>query len=81
MLATYDTNAPKKATNLTVNQDLLQRARSLKLNLSQVLEARLIEILRQQERQAWVEENQDAIQQYNDRVAKHGVFSDGIRRF
>lgn len=81
MQATYDTNAPKKATNLTVNRDLLKRARSLKLNLSQVLEERLVELLRQQERQAWIEENHDAMQQYNDRIEKNGVFSDGIRQF
>ena len=81
MLATYDTKAPKKATNLSINQDLLKRARSLKLNLSQVLEDRLVEILREQERQVWLAENKDAIQQYNDRIEKNGVFSDGKRRF
>lgn len=81
MLTTYNTKAPKKATNLSVNQDLLKRARALKLNLSQVLEDRLIELLREQERQVWLTENKDAIQDYNDRVEKHGVFSDGKRRF
>ena len=81
MLSMYDTNAPKKPTNLSVNEDLLKRARSLKLNLSQVLEKQLVEILRKQERLAWTEENQEAIQHYNDRIDKHGVFSDGKRRF
>ena len=81
MFSTHDTQAPKKATNLSLNQDLLKRARALKLNLSQVLEDRLVEILREQERQSWLTENKDAINQYNERVEKNGVFSDGIRRF
>ena len=34
----YDINAPKKATNLSLNSDLLQKARSLKVNLSATLE-------------------------------------------
>ena len=30
----YDVAAPKKATNVSLNSDLLQKARSLKINLS-----------------------------------------------
>ncbi len=30
----YDIHAPKKATNLSLNSDLLQKARDLKVNLS-----------------------------------------------
>lgn len=77
----YDTSAPKKPTNLSVNKDLLKRARSLNLNLSQVLEERLAEILRLQERESWITENKDAINQYNQRIADKGAFSNGIRRF
>ena len=29
----------------------------------------------------WLDENKAAISAYNKRIAKHGVFSDGIRRF
>ncbi len=34
----YDIQAPKKATNLSINGDLLQKARKLKVNLSATLE-------------------------------------------
>jgi len=33
MQAVYDINSPKKATNLSVNSDLLKKARSLKIKL------------------------------------------------
>ena len=80
-LPLFDPKAPKKATNLSVNADLLQQARSRKLNLSRLLEERLVEVLRNTEREAWLQENQSAIDQYNARITRDGVFSDGVRRF
>jgi len=71
----------KKSTNLSINSDLLRRARAHKINLSKTLEERLTEILRQEEREAWRMENADAIAAYNARIEKNGVFSDGLRSF
>ena len=71
----------KKSTNLSINSDLLRRAREHKINLSRTLEERLTEILRQEEREAWRLENTDAINDYNARIEKNGVFSDGLRSF
>jgi antitoxin CcdA len=71
----------KKSTNLSINSDLLRRARAHKINLSRTLEERLTEILRQEEREAWRLENADAIIDYNARIEKNGVFSDGLRSF
>ena len=50
-------------------------------NLSQVLEQGLTEVLRERRRAAWLAENEKAIDRYNARVAKKGVFSDGWRKF
>lgn len=78
------TNAPrrrKKATNLSIDHALLDRARSLKLNLSQVVEAGLTEAIRRHERAQWLEKNRAALDAYNDHVEKHGVFSGGLRSF
>jgi len=71
----------KKSTNLSINSDLLRRARAYKINLSRTLEERLTEILRQKERETWRTENADAIKDYNTRIEKNGVFSDGLRSF
>ena len=55
----------KKTTNLSINSDLLRRARAHKINLYRTLEERLTEILKQEEREAWLIENADAINDYN----------------
>jgi len=77
----YDANANKKPTNVSVNADLLRQAKSLKINLSQVLEQRLIEIVRAQQRELWLAENQQALEDYNAYVERNGVFSDGFKKF
>ena len=74
-------DAPKKSTNLSVNSELLRLAKEHKINLSQTLEQRLAEILRDEQAREWLEENQDAIKKYNSRIEANGVFSDGLRRF
>lgn len=71
----------KKAANLSVDTDLLERAKRLKLNLSQVFETGLSEAIRQRQREEWLKKNRAAIEAYNDYVDKHGVFSDGLRSF
>lgn len=81
MLSLYNHHAPKKPTNLSINVDLLKQAREFDLNLSAVLEQALIERVTQQRRDRWLADNQDAINAYNDCVAEHGVFSEGLRSF
>jgi len=81
MQPAYDLTAPKKATNVSINVDLLQQAKALGINLSRTLEERLAELVRERQRQIWLRENSEAIDAYNSRVAQDGVFSDGRRRF
>jgi antitoxin CcdA len=71
----------RKAVNVTVDQELLSAARKHKLNLSKLLEDSLLDELKRRDQHDWLEENQDAIDAYNERIRKHGVFSDGLRRF
>ncbi|MGA8049514.1 MAG: type II toxin-antitoxin system CcdA family antitoxin [Burkholderiales bacterium] len=71
----------KKAANLSVDERLLERARQLKLNLSQVLEAGLEDAIRREEGAQWLKRNRAALEAYNEHVEKHGVFSDGLRSF
>ena len=71
----------KKPTNVSINADLLQQAKLLKINLSQVLETRLAEVVREKQREQWLAENQEALDDYNDYVERNGVFSDNLRQF
>ncbi len=77
----YNPDAPKKSTNLSINSDLIRQAKESHINLSKLLEQRLIEILLEEKRRKWREENRDAIDDYNRRIEASGVFSEGLRRF
>ncbi len=77
----YDMQASKKPTNLSINSDLLAKARELNINLSSTLEKALAELVLKQEREQWITENKTAIDKYNDFVEENGVLSDGLRNF
>lgn len=81
MQPAYNLQAPKRPANLSVNGDLLNKAKELDINLSATLELALAEALREKQRAQWLAENKIAIGAYNDHVEKHGVFSDGLRSF
>lgn len=77
----YDYDAPKKATNLSLNSDLLRRSRALDINLSATLEQALKAKLAETQAEKWKAENRNAIQAYNEFVEEHGCFSDDFREF
>jgi len=77
----FDTSASKKPTNLTVNSDLLETAKRMKINISATLEDALVNKVRQQMTTEWLSENRAAIESYNQFVEQNGVFSEGLRKF
>jgi antitoxin CcdA len=77
----FNPKAPKKSTNLSINSDLLTQAKQNNINLSRALEQRLIEMLLEENRCKWREENKEAIEAYNRRIEVSGVFSDNLRNF
>ena len=77
----FDRKAGKRAVNVSVNGDLLDQSKALKINLSKALEARLEEEVAAASRRAWLAENQEAMEDYNRAVAERGVFGDDARSF
>ena len=75
----FDESAPKKATNLSINSDLLSKARGLKINLSATLESALTQQVRKAARTEWLNENKEAINEINELSEKYGLFSDSYR--
>lgn len=57
------------------------KAAKLSINLSVPLEQTLGEAIRQQQREQWLSENEEAMEAYNAHVDKCGVFSEGLRNF
>lgn len=81
MQPTADDRPPKKATNLSINKELLTEARSLKINLSATLEEALHKKVQEERRKKWLEENREALNACNDLVEQNGLFSDKYRVF
>jgi antitoxin CcdA len=71
----------KAPTSLSLPVDLVRRAKTLGLNLSQVVERALTAAIREAEQGRWRSENEQAIEQYNAFVERHGVFGDELRQF
>jgi antitoxin CcdA len=77
----YDREAAKEPTKLSVNSDLLEKARELGVDLATTLEEALALEIHRKKRETWLAENREAIEAYNEHVAQHGVFSAGLRGF
>ncbi len=65
--------APKKPTNLTLNTKVLEMARELGMNVSQTVDTLLAEEVRRRYWEKWEVDNQEAIAQSNERIARHGL--------
>ena len=70
----FDADAPKKATNLSVNSDLLTKSRALDINLSATLEQALKAKLAKASAENWRSENRNAIRAYNEFVEENSCF-------
>jgi len=76
----YDKTAPKKSANLSVNSDLLKKARRLNINLSATLEHALMQQVKKSARETWLKENKKALNSLNDLADENGLFSDSYRK-
>jgi antitoxin CcdA len=81
MVAAFDLHALKKSANLSINSDLLAKAKALKINLSTTLEAALSEQVTARQRELWKQNNQSAIDAYNQLIEENGVLGDELRLF
>lgn len=74
-------SAPKKPTNLSLDQGLLREARSFGVNLSQAAEAGLRRAVKDAKAEAWKRENAKAIEASNAWVEEHGLPLEKYRPF
>ncbi|MFO8043025.1 MAG: type II toxin-antitoxin system CcdA family antitoxin [Alkalispirochaeta sp.] len=71
----------KQRTNVSIDAQLLEDARSRGIKLSPLLEEAIREKLRQEREEQWRQENREAIRVYNEEIRTHGTFSDSLRSF
>ena len=74
----YDTAARKRPVNLTLNEDLVNRAKGLTDNLSQVVESLLSDYLAAAREERLVKQKavESTVKLWNDFNAKSGSISD-----
>ncbi len=66
-------DAPKKATNLSLNSKVLEAAKDLGMNISQTVDVLLAAEVKRRYWERWNEDNKDAIDAYNARIAREGL--------
>ncbi|MBS0450243.1 MAG: type II toxin-antitoxin system CcdA family antitoxin [Proteobacteria bacterium] len=66
-------DAPKKATNLSLNSKVLEMAREMGMNVSQTVDALLAAEVQRRYWEKWNEESKEAVAAYNARIAKEGL--------
>lgn len=74
-------NAPKKATNLSLNAKVLEMAREMGMNVSQTVDTLLAAEVRRRYWEQWNEENREAVAEYNARIAREGLPLANYRTF
>ena len=73
--------APKKATNVSLAENLLSEAKELRINVSQAAEAGLAKAVAEKRAELWLKENREAIESSNAFVEKHGLPLEKYRMF
>lgn len=71
----------KKAVNLSIDAELLAKAKAARLNLSALLEEALSEQVRAEEERRWRQVNKAAIDAANGFAEEHGIFGEDFRSF
>lgn len=73
--------APKKATNLSIGEALLAHAKALQINISRAAEAGLERAIAEKRAEIWRRENLEAVQSSNEYVERKGLPLAKYRQF
>jgi len=74
-------HAGKRPTNLSLSIDVLEAAKALDLNISQVCDTYLRELVRQEQERRWRQEHADFVSAYNATIEAEGLPLDEWRSF
>jgi len=66
-------SAARRATNVSLPEDLLSEAKALQINISQAAEAGVAQAIARTRSERWLAENKEAIDSSNAFVEKHGL--------
>ena len=74
-------DGPKKATNLSLDAATIEKAKSMGLNLSKVVNELLEKEVRRVYRLKWAERNKIAIEAYNAQIDSEGTFAQQVNEW
>ena len=66
-------NAPKQATNLSLNAKVLEAAKDLGMNISQTVDGLLAEEVKRRYWERWRDDNKEAFEAHNQLIREHGL--------
>jgi antitoxin CcdA len=72
-MMSYDPDAPKRATNVSLNETLLAEARELQINVSRAAERGVAQAIMEKRAELWLRENKASLESSNDYVEKRGL--------
>jgi len=71
----------KRATNLSIDAEVIQEGRTLGINLSQTCEILLRDYIKREKERRWREENAAFFAAYNEMIEKEGLSLEEWRSF
>lgn len=71
----------KRAINLSLSSDVLDAAKQLDINISQICDNHLREVVRREQERKWREDHADFIAAYNATIEAEGLPLDEWRSF
>ena len=71
----------KRATNLTLSADVLEAAKAMDINISQLCDAYLRDVVRREQERRWREEHAEFVTAYNATIESEGLPLDEWRSF
>ena len=66
-------SSPKRSANLSLSADVLDAAKALRINVSQVCDRHLREVVRQEQARRWQHEHADFVAAYNATLDVEGL--------
>lgn len=80
-IASRSANGTKKATNVSLPEDLLKEAKTLRINVSKAAVDGVARAVAEKRAELWLQENRDAIESSNAFVEEHGLPLEQFRMF
>ena len=74
-------SAGKRATNLSLSADVLEAAKAMDINISQICDAYLREVVRREQERRWRQEHAEFVNAYNATIEAEGLPLEEWRSF